>query len=261
MTDGKGEITEYDDKGLLFKGNYENGEKNGKGKEYQYNQIIFDGENLNGKRWNGKLYNSFGKVACELKEGKGIIKIYDNSTLLLEGKILNGELNGKIKEFDEKGKLISEGEYINGKRNGICIEYYNGEKLSEIEYLYDYKIKGKEYFQRKLEYEGEYYNDKKWNGKGYDEKGNIIYELNNGNGLIKEYNEGTLIFEGEYLNGIRNGNCKEYDYNGNIIFEGEYKNGEKWNGIFKKYDSKNRLKHEIEYSDGNKKYYKSFKYH
>ena len=28
--------------------------------------------------------------------------------------------------------------------------------------------------------------NKKWNGKGYDENGNIIYELNNRNGKIKE---------------------------------------------------------------------------
>ena len=43
---------------------------------------------------------------------------------------------------------------------------------------------------------------RKWNGKGYDKNGNAIYELINGNGNVKEYNEfGILIFEGEYLNG------------------------------------------------------------
>ena len=36
-------------------------------------------------------------------------------------------------------------------------------------------------------FEGEYLNGKKWNGKGYDKKGNIIYQLNNGNGNIKLY--------------------------------------------------------------------------
>ena len=35
-----------------------------------------------------------------------------------------------------------------------------------------------------------------------------------------------LIFEGEYLNGKRNGKGKEYD-NNKIIFEGEYLNGKK----------------------------------
>ena len=55
-----------------------------------------------------------------------------------------------------------------------------------------------------MEYEGEYLFDKKFNGKGYDENGNIIYELINGNGKVKEYyNSGALKFEGEYLNGKR----------------------------------------------------------
>ena len=43
----------------------------------------------------------------------------------------------------------------------------------------------------------------KYNGKGYDGNGNIIYELKNGNGKVKEYKKGELIFEGEYLNGIK----------------------------------------------------------
>jgi len=66
------------------------------------------------------------------------------------------------------------------------------------------------------------------NGKGYDENGNIIYELKNGNGKVKEYNKyGYLIFEGGYLNGKRNGKGKEYDYDGKLIFEGEYLDGER----------------------------------
>ena len=36
----------------------------------------------------------------------------------------------------------------------------------------------KEYYNNgKLKFEGECLNNKKWNGKGYDEEGNIIYEL------------------------------------------------------------------------------------
>ena len=66
-----------------------------------------------------------------------------------------------------------------------------------------YKLKGQYYRHGKLEYEGEFLYDKKWNGKGYDENGNIIYELMNGTGKVKEYNmfNGKLEFEGEYLNG------------------------------------------------------------
>ena len=79
-----------------------------------------------------------------------------------------------------------------------------------------------------MEYEGEYLYDKKWNGNGYDENGNIIYELIKGNGKVKEYDyDGSLRFEGEYKNGKRNGKGKEYDFKGILIFEGEYLNGNK----------------------------------
>ena len=80
-----------------------------------------------------------------------------------------------------------------------------------------------------MEYEGEFRYNKKWNGKGYNKNGNIIYELTKGNGKVKEYNDydGKIMFEGKYLNGKRNGKGKEYDNIGKIIFEGEYSNGER----------------------------------
>ena len=65
-------------------------------------------------------------------------------------------------------------------------------------------------------------------------KGKLIFEgeylngVRNGHG--KEYNFDSLKFEGEYLNGKRNGKGKEYDYNGNLLFEGKYLNGERCNG-------------------------------
>ena len=54
----------------------------------------------------------------------------------------------------------------------------------------------------------------------------IIYESNN---KAKEYNiyNDELIFEGEYLNGKRNGKGKEYNNNVRLIFEGEYLNGKR----------------------------------
>ena len=69
--------------------------------------------------------------------------------------------------------------------------------------------------------------------------GSLIFEIKNGNCKnIKEYNyNGQLEFEGEYINGERNGKGKEYNYNGKLEFEGEYLNGERngkeynYNGI------------------------------
>ena len=36
-----------------------------------------------------------------------------------------------------------------------------------------------------------------------------------------------LLFEGEYLNGKKNGKGKEYDYYGELVYEGKYLNGER----------------------------------
>ena len=116
-----------------------------------------------------------------------------------------GEKNGKGKEYTLKtNKLIFEGEYLNGLKNG----------------------KGKEFYENgKLKFEGEYINGKRWNGKGYNERGKIELELENGKGNIREYYFNSLKFEGEYSDGNLNGKGKEYNKNGQLIFEGEFLNG------------------------------------
>ena len=99
-----------------------------------------------------------------------------------------------------------------------------------------------------MEYEGEYLYNKKWNGKGYDEIGNIIYELKNGTGKVKEYFPNCkLKFEGEYLNGKKNGKGKKY-YDGRLEFEGEYLNGKKWEG--KGYDLNNNIIYKLKEGKG-----------
>ena len=121
-----------------------------------------------------------------------------------------------------------EGEYLNGKRNGKGKEYnFQGNVIFEGEFYLNHRKKGKEYIKGRLEFEGEFLWDKKWKGKGFDEKGNVIYELIDGKGTIKEYVGEYLVYEGECLDGKRNGKGKEYDHDGNLIFEGEYSMGKK----------------------------------
>ena len=132
-------------------------------------------------------------------------------------------------------------------------------------------MKGRQYIKGKLEFQGEFAFDKKWEGKGFDENGDIIYELINGSGKVKEYEYNILRFEGEYLNGIRFGEGKEYDENDNLIFigeyigerngigkeyydtylefEGEFKNGER-NGKGKEYNKEGKIIFEGEYLNG-----------
>ena len=85
----------------ILSGKYIIYETNTRAKIYNaYNdEIIFDGEFLNGKR-NGK--------------GK---EYYDNSVLKFEGEYLNNKRNGKGKQYSDYGRLLFEVEYLNGERN------------------------------------------------------------------------------------------------------------------------------------------------
>ena len=216
LKNGKGIIREYCINELIFKGEYLNGEKNGKGEEYdEQGELIFEGEYLNGKR-NGK--------------GKEYSNVFGND-LIFEGEYLYG-YRRKGKEYIQ-GILMYEGEYILGKKwegkgydkdGKISYEIKNGNgTIKEYVGFYGKLI---------LLYESEYLNGEV-SGKG------------------KQYKEnGKLIFEGEFLNSRRNGKGREYDYDGNIIFEGEYLNDERWNGKGKKYDYSKGLDIEIEYVNG-----------
>ena len=201
----KAKVSIYDNiSRTIFEGEFLDSKRNGKRKETE-NKYIFEGDYLNDKKWNG-IATFDNKVIYELKEGKGLVK--------------------ECNSYD--GKLLFEGNYLNGEENGKGKEYHEEKLIFEGEYLYDHRITGKEYYKSgKLEYEGEYLFDKKWNGKGYDENGNIIYELINGTGKVKEYSNynGQIYFDGEYLNGKRHGYGKEYHFFTNeFLYEGEYLN-------------------------------------
>ena len=251
LTNGKGFVREYYDNVLIFVGNYVDGERNGSGKEY-YNigTVSFEGDYFYGKKWEGKGYDINNNIIYELKNGKGIVKIFNYlNELVYEGEFLNGNINGKGKDFN-KNLMRYEGEYLDGNRHGKGKEYYDDSLVFVGEYLYDYKIKGIDYVNGRIDYEGEYFLDSKWNGKGYDERGDILYELNNGKGEARQYwRNGEIYFKGEYINGRNNKKGKEYYYNGKLRFIGEYLEGKK-NGKGKDYDFNGDLVFKGEYLKG-----------
>ena len=162
---------EYKYEQVIFEGIYKEGKRHGKGKEYFLNKenvkkrnekiekeknkeykvpklenteyyengnLKFEGEYLEGKKWNGKGFNEEGKEVFEIKNGNGKVKDYGiDGELIFEGKYLDGEKwNGKGKEYNESGELIFEGEYLNGRKwNGkgkniiLMINYYLKENI------------------------------------------------------------------------------------------------------------------------------------
>ena len=159
--------------------------------------------------------------------------------VFLSGRYFLGNKNGKGEEYNGfNDELIFEGDYIDGKRNGYGKEYYEEKYNNELAIKYEGKYlngkrngKGKEYYYNgKIKFDGIYSFGLKYEGKGYDQDGNIIYKLKNGKGYIKEVSDNNYVkFEGEYPNG------KGIEYyfldKNKIKFEGYYINGIRWNGI------------------------------
>ena len=178
----------------MYEGEYSNGKRNGKGKEYnKEGKLIYEGWLFMGKRW----------------EGKGII---EKGLLIFEGEYRNGQLNGKGKEYNKEGQLIFDGEYKDGKRNGKGKKYKDGQLIFEGNYKsgkangyirkynegilifegnYSNGLKdgiAKEYnYLGNLMFKGEYKVGKRYNGKIYNNKGELESELKEGDGKIKEY--------------------------------------------------------------------------
>ena len=184
---GKG-IEYYNNGKKKFEGEYLNGKRHGEGIEYNENgNINYIGEYLNGERWKAKfdIYVKGNKATIEYVNGQiWNFKYYDN-----RNKIISEIKEGKgYRKFFYNYTLRFEGGYLNGKKNGIFKQYdCNGHLEYEIEYIFD----------------------KLWNVKKYDKNGGFKYILINGKGFMEEfifeYETMHKIYEGEYLNGERNG--------------------------------------------------------
>ena len=249
---GKGKEYDVENK-LKFEGNYSHGLRHGFGKVYDENRIIYEGDFSIGKKWNGNIYNSKTKKIYEIKEGNGnVIEYYDSQKLEFDIEYLNGEKGkGMVREYYDDGKtLLFECEYKDGDLNG------QGKHID---------------FRGKIRFEGEYLKGKRWNGKGYNDKGEVEYELKDGCGEIrtffrdklkfegvykdglclgKEYEKDKVIFEAEYINGKKHGKGKEYMPNGQLKFDGEYYNGDRWKGKVWNYYANGELEYEGEYLYG-----------
>ena len=114
MRNGKGKI--YSNGNLIFDGVFLYNYKL-KGKLYIKNKLEYEGEFLYNKKWNGKGYDENGNIIYEL---------------------ING--NGKVKEYNDKGKLIFEGEYLNSKENGKGKEYYDYGTILSYSYRNNHQL-------------------------------------------------------------------------------------------------------------------------
>lgn len=204
----------------------------------------------------------------EYKEDGSLIKasLFENNIKTGEGLLNNeGLRNGEWKDFYSNGALKSKGQYLNGKKVGLWKHYYpngtleqkgnyNTEGLADGEWLWFYEssdtLKIVNYRRgleegMMMEYsrggnliaKGEYIEGK----REYDWFYSIgevsiygSYRYGEEDGFWKHFRNGTLIFEGNFVDGFSNGIHKWYFDNGKLREIGNYRMGQK-QGEWKKF--------------------------
>ena len=240
---------------VLYKGNFKFNFFNGKGILYNYTYdkdcfIKYEGSFLNGKY-----------------HGDGIEYFDYSKTKKYEGKFNNGIYEGRGIKYKSSGSeeykgIFKNGYLISGTQN---LENYIGEINNGMP-----EGKGKKFIDNKLRFEGMFKNnifvegivynlnnkkffegkiseDNKIEGKFYGEDGNFEGKFEDfckvSDYIINFTNKCEITFEGEYKNGMKCGNGKDYisGYEGEFLYdmyhgkgkfisnniEGEFKNGKK----------------------------------
>lgn len=192
------------------------------------------------------FYYSNGKKSSEgyLENGKPNgywITYYESGIKKTEGNRTNFQLDSTWKFYNKKAQITQEINYKAGLKNGLVNKYDSlGRIKSQENFVNNLKQDGASVFHpigaKKWYY---FYVDDKLEGTAYeyDTTGRII--------TIQEYTSGFLRSE-ELINrldknGKKNGVWKEYYENGKVMWEGEFSHGE-LNGIVKEYNKKGGLK-------------------
>lgn len=236
----QGKVTYYFDcDGISSEVSYVNNKKNGKGvsyfrngnvfEEYNYADDSLQGENrgyyYNGKlKWvslyqnnkiNGKSVNYFenGKVQSETNYSNGnydgeFVTYYKNGLPNYKGVYKNGIITGTYYEYYENGKVNQSTEYdekgnVSGSQKGY-------DKDGTLYYIFGYK-KGK---LKELAY--------------FDKQGKEIYKQSISSGTTKVkgfYPDGSLFSEGQYVDGMPEGQWIYYYKSGTIQLMKNYSEG------------------------------------
>jgi len=249
---------------LREEGKLVSGKLEGVLKRYNARGVLTSTEEFKDNATNGKLeiYRAKGSLDYKTemigdKYLNSATYYYNNGNLLKEYKIVDGKINGPYTEFYADGKILSKGEYLKGDKTGKYIAYhYNGKIKSEGEYKNDL-AEGlwKEYDANGILVEETTYSNGKINGEqieyDFDGKKANVFEYKNGSPKNYVYykSDGSEISKGKLSKGSK-AMLTMYWSNGNKRAEGlvdELKREGNW----KEYSYNGLLKKEINYLDGN----------
>jgi len=213
-----------------------------------------------------------GKVVAEgVVDDEGIRdgawrEYFDNGQLRAEGVYRNGHRIGKWKFYHPNGNLEQEGSYNNqGNADGPWKWYYDDKALLREESFLNGKEEGiyTEYDENgSVIIQGEYMDGLeeglwKYQLGDYREEGNYRAGLRNGKWKYL-YDDGTLMYQGFYLDDNPNGHHVWYWPNGKKKDEGDYINGMK-TGDWIQYNADGTVFMVINYQNGIERKYDGVK--
>jgi antitoxin component YwqK of YwqJK toxin-antitoxin module/Tfp pilus assembly protein PilF len=226
---------------LLSKGTYTNGLRTGEWIWYYENGTVKERSKFrNGLReGESEQFFSNGLTSFKATYEKGLVEgeytAYDISGYKTQqASMFHNQLNGLATAYYENGAKKAELNYLNGKLNGEFTVYtLDGKVSKKINYVNDLRQgNAKEYFEGKLQSEGDYKADERF-------------------GHWKTYFEdGTLYEEGDYKDkGLKNGQWDKYFRNGKLASKYFYTAG-KLNGVCTSYDTDGKIYCEYKYAAG-----------
>lgn len=191
---------------------------------------------------NGRIIGEGIFTDAGLKEGLWK-EYYPDGKLKATGNYISDRKNGSWKYFYNSGQLEQLGVYVNGKADSTWNWYYPSGKLLRHEIFIDGLSDGMmtEYTEDgKIITQGDYIEGKEEGFWFYvvgnaREEGDYAEGMRNGK-WKSYYGDGSLSFEGKFVDDLPNGEHTWYWNNGKIKKQGKYSMGRK-NGEWKKYDA------------------------
>ena len=201
-----------------------------------------------------RYYHTNGKVASEgqLVNGKpeGHWRTYyETGVLRSEGSRRDLLLEGVWKFYDTKGRMASSIAYMDDKKNGPSLKYDTAGVLVAEEHFVDDLREGmaRYYYGNGVLQKEVPFKSGKEEGRGYEyaEDGRIVSLLTYGGGMLRKRED---INRTDAM-GLKQGPWKEFHPNGKVKWEGNFVDGER-QGIFKEYDAQGSLKDLVKFDNG-----------
>lgn len=157
------------------------------------------------------VYDEKGHLIAKIFYDKGLLEgtsYYYSATgkISKETPYHKDKMHGVYQLFDEEGNVIERIPYQFGEKDGIAVGHWKPEHIK---------------------YNEEYRNGLLWNGTYFDMEGNLVAEIQNGEGWQALFEDNSLSSFAEYHQGVIEGKVENFNSEGHVVSYYHMKDGAK----------------------------------